>query len=64
MRIARNQNETGFFITVRDIQNPEWHIRFFPKEGSFKSQQGLNSLRKQMNQWMEVFDQIVNGNKG
>ncbi|UPY94991.1 DUF4755 domain-containing protein [Pectobacterium sp. 21LCBS03] len=64
MRMARNQNETGFFISVRDIQNPEWHIRFFPKEGSFKSQQGLNSLKKQMNQWMEVFDQIVNGNKG
>jgi hypothetical protein len=62
IRMARNQNETGFFISVRDIQNPEWHIRFFPKEGSFKSQQGLNSLRKQMKQWMEVFDQVVNDN--
>lgn len=62
VRMAKNRNETGFFISVRDIQNPEWHIRFFPKEGSFKSQQGLNNLRKQMNQWMEVFDQIVNKN--
>ncbi|MEQ9937172.1 DUF4755 domain-containing protein [Pectobacterium polonicum] len=62
VRMAKNRNETGFFISVRDIKNPEWHIRFFPKEGSFKSQIGFNDLRKQMNQWMEVFDQVVNEN--
>lgn len=64
MRMAENRAETGFFIKVRDIQNPEWQIHFFPKEGSFKSRKGIKDLEKQMNQWMEVFDQIVNENKG
>ncbi|EEA3737624.1 DUF4755 domain-containing protein [Salmonella enterica] len=64
MRLAENRTETGFFIKVRDIHNPEWQIHFFPKEGSFKSQKGIKNLEKQMSQWMEVFDQIVNENKG
>ncbi|RLM18075.1 hypothetical protein BIY29_18700 [Brenneria alni] len=64
MRMFKNRAETGFFISMRDIQNPEWQIQFFPKEGSFKSQKGLKDLQKQMNQWMEVFDQVVNENKG
>lgn len=64
MRLDENRAETGFFIKVRDIHNPEWQIHFFPKEGSFKSQKGIKNLEKQMSQWMEVFDQIVNENKG
>lgn len=64
MRLAENRAETGFFIKVRDIHNPEWQIHFFPKEGSFKNQKGIKNLEKHMNQWVEVFNQIVNKNKG
>lgn len=61
--LIENISGTGFFISVRDIKTPEWKIKFFPTEGSFKSIAGQNNLRKQMKQWMEVFDQIVNGNR-
>lgn len=64
MRTAENRARTGFFIKLRDIQSPEWQIHFFPKEGSFKSQKGIKDLEKQMNHWMEVFDQIINKNNG
>lgn len=58
--LGENINDTGFFIKVKDIKNPEWHIRFFPQEGSYKDQKGLISLKKQMMQWMAVFDLTVN----
>lgn len=45
-----NKMASGFFVQVRDIDNPEWQIRF-PHD----SEQKKNLLR-----WMEIFDQKVN----
>ncbi|WP_370425881.1 DUF4755 domain-containing protein [Pantoea vagans] len=56
----KNLYESGFFITVNDIQNPEWHIRFFPKNGHINTQDGVRDLELQFKRWMQVFDKVVN----
>lgn len=45
-----NRNASGFFVQVKDVDNPEWQIRF-PHD----SEQKKNLLR-----WMEIFEQKVN----
>jgi len=55
--IAKSQNDSnrlkdsknsGFFISVKDIQNPEWQIKFFPKEGRFSDDVGFRDTELQM----------------
>lgn len=49
-RVARdNVANTGFFVEVRDIDNPKWKINFPPKD-----------LDKSHDRWMEIFRQYVN----
>lgn len=49
----RNANKvnTGLFITVRDVNHPEWHLTFSTNEAQEKLQQ---------NRWFEVLNQAVN----
>ncbi|EPS4958937.1 DUF4755 domain-containing protein, partial [Salmonella enterica subsp. enterica serovar Newport] len=44
----------------KDVRKPEWHIRFYPRNSAFNSHNGLNDLKAQLNQWMEIFDQNLN----
>jgi hypothetical protein len=39
-------NKTGFFVSVRDVEHPEWRIQF--------------RFEKQMKQWIEIFEQSIN----
>lgn len=43
-----NAAASGFFVTVKDIDNPEWRIAM--------------SSEKSMKKWMEIFEQHVNEN--
>ncbi|HDU3948229.1 TPA: DUF4755 domain-containing protein [Citrobacter freundii] len=58
--LSRNIADTGLFIRVKDVRKPEWHIRFYPRNDSFNSRKGINDLKTQLNQWMEIFDQNLN----
>lgn len=58
--LSQNIAETGLFIRVKDVRKPEWHIRFYPRNDAFNSSNGLNDLKTQLNQWMEIFDQNLN----
>ena len=58
--LGQNIADTGLFIRVKDIRKPEWHIRFYPRNDSFNSRKGINDLKTQLNQWMEIFDQNLN----
>lgn len=49
---ARNASESGFFVQVKDIDNPEWHIKFDYN----------NHTETELKRWMEIFNQIVNKN--
>lgn len=49
---AKNERETGFFVAVKDIDYPEWHIRFAP---------GPNR-EIEIKRWMEIFRQVVKSN--
>ncbi|HHH0785919.1 TPA: DUF4755 domain-containing protein [Yersinia enterocolitica] len=69
--IAKSQNDSnrlkdaknsGFFISVKDIQNPEWQIKFFPKEGRFSDDKGFRDTEIQLKRWMQVFEQVLNKN--
>ncbi|EKN3361120.1 hypothetical protein RN38_05230 [Hafnia paralvei] len=69
--IAKSQNDSnrlkdaknsGFFISVKDIQNPEWQIKFFPKEGRFSDDKGFRDTEIQLKRWMQVFEQVLNQN--
>lgn len=42
----KNRAESGFFVTVKDIENPEWQIQ-------------MPSVIE-MKRWMEIFEQKVN----
>lgn len=48
----RNASETGFFVKVKDVDFPEWHIKF-----AYNS-----NTRKELARWMEIFEQVVNRN--
>ncbi|HGD7597928.1 TPA: DUF4755 domain-containing protein [Escherichia coli] len=58
--LGQNLSETGLFIRVKDVRKPEWHIRFYPRNSAFNLHNGLNDLKAQLNQWMEIFDQNLN----
>ncbi|EPV3662522.1 MULTISPECIES: DUF4755 domain-containing protein [Enterobacterales] len=58
--LGQNIADTGLFIRVKDARKPEWHIRFYPRNDAFNSSNGLNDLKTQLNQWMEIFDQNLN----
>lgn len=55
--------ESGFFITVDDIQYPEWRVMFFPQKGDFNSQEGIRDTEIQLKRWMQVFDNVINKNQ-
>lgn len=42
----RAANNTGLFVSVRDIENPEWHIKFMNKA--------------MLNKWYEILQQEIN----
>ena len=46
-----NKMNTGLFITVRDVNHPEWHLTFAANESQEKLQQA---------RWFEVLNQAVN----
>jgi hypothetical protein len=48
-----NQEETGLFITVKDIDRPIWRIRFADD---------VQDEAKLQTRWMEIFRQVVNKN--
>jgi len=49
IRVMReNKASSGFYVTVKDIENPEWRV-------------AMNS-EKDMKKWMEIFEQHVNEN--
>ncbi|WP_064515970.1 DUF4755 domain-containing protein [Buttiauxella gaviniae] len=56
----RDEKNSGFFVSVKDIENPEWQIKFFPKKGRFNNDEGLRDTEIQMKKWMEVFSQVFN----
>lgn len=59
---THNFHESGFFITVDDIQYPEWRVMFFPTSGDFNSQEGSRNTEIQLKRWMQVFDNVFNKN--
>ncbi|WP_244637234.1 DUF4755 domain-containing protein [Pantoea agglomerans] len=52
--------ESGFYISVDDVQNPEWRVMFFPQKGDFNSQEGIRDTEVQLKRWMHVFDKLIN----
>jgi len=46
MEAKRAAGNTGLFVSVRDIENPEWHIRFVDKA--------------MLNKWYEILQQEIN----
>lgn len=57
---THNFKDSGFFITVDDIQYPEWRVMFFPTSGDFNSQEGSRNTEIQLKRWMQVFDKVIN----
>lgn len=53
-------SESGFYISVDDVQYPEWRVMFFPQKGDFNSQEGIRDTELQLKRWMHVFDKIIN----
>ncbi|WP_166455259.1 DUF4755 domain-containing protein [Duganella alba] len=46
----QNEENSGFFVQVKDVDHPEWQIRFpYNKD-----------LKKNLLRWMEIFEQKVN----
>lgn len=52
--------ESGFYISVDDVQYPEWRVMFFPQKGDFNSQEGIRDTEIQLKRWMRIFDKIIN----
>ena len=48
----QNENGSGFFVRVKDIDFPEWRIAFDFGGGS-------KSAEKEATKWMEIFSQFV-----
>jgi Domain of unknown function (DUF4755) len=46
-----NRANTGLFVTVRDVNHPEWHLTFSANETQEKLQQA---------RWFEVLNQAIN----
>lgn len=46
-----NINGTGLFVSVRDVDHPEWRIKFADNDVEEK---------KQQNRWHEILNQVVN----
>ncbi|MEJ5177827.1 DUF4755 domain-containing protein [Erwinia sp. MYb416] len=57
---AYDFRESGFYIAVDDVQNPEWRVMLFPQQGDFNSQQGMRDTEIQLKRWMHIFDKVVN----
>lgn len=54
--------ESGFYISVDDVQYPEWRVMFFPQKGDFNSHEGNRDTELQLKRWMHIFDKIINKN--
>jgi hypothetical protein len=54
-----NFYSSGFFITVNDVQFPEWQIKFFPARGDLNNQEGVRDMEIQLKRWMQIFDQVI-----
>lgn len=50
---SRNADESGLFVEVKDINAPEWHIKFAYNSGT------LAELKR----WMEIMRQCVNNDR-
>lgn len=40
---------SGFFVTVKDVDHPRWHIRFSKPQ-----------IKRELPRWMEIFEQQIN----
>lgn len=47
---AKNVARSGFFVTVRDVENPEWRIGFRMND----------QTESQLKKWMEIMQQEIN----
>lgn len=52
-----NSSKTGLYISVKDIENPEWRIEF-PYSKKMKD----NKTKKELNKWMEILNQYIGDN--
>jgi len=52
--------ESGFYISVDDVQYPEWRVMFFPQKGDFNSQEGIRDTELQLKRWMHIFAKVLN----
>ena len=53
----RNKKESGFFVSVRDVENPEWRLAFRYMSGRWQ-----RKMEIELKKWMEIFDQCINNN--
>ena len=56
----KNFENSGFFIEVKDIDFPEWQIKFHPRKGRFHHDRGIRDTEMPLTQWCEIFDQTLN----
>ncbi|MCK3657522.1 hypothetical protein A4G18_01995 [Pasteurellaceae bacterium Pebbles2] len=60
-QLERNAwDNNGFFITVNDLQNPIWHIKFWGEGRVNRDNKFWTSVHKQCETWMLVFDKVIN----
>lgn len=56
----KSYKESGLFISVKDIDFPEWQIMFYPTEGQNHTLAGILNMELQLKRWIEVFSQVIN----
>ncbi len=56
----KNFVNSGLFIEVKDIEIPEWQIKFHPHKGQFHHKRGIRDTEMQLKQLCEIFDQTLN----
>jgi hypothetical protein len=50
LNAAKAEDQTGFWVRVKDIDYPEWFIRF----------QKSKNVETELKRWMEIFQQYIN----
>lgn len=53
--------ETGFFVTTKDLKDPEWHIRLIAEnmKVNMKSSAFYTDINRQCDSWINVYEQVV-----
>jgi len=62
IRNATLEEETGLWITVRDVDHPKWFVKF-GNNPAFGSSMGATSskAKHELARWMEILNQTLNG---